>query len=108
MRSFCLAAAEPFAVLATFKQVEIVHWRITCLIRNALRIHCSNECFRIDTRKLSPLHMKEVGVLSVARASRVQLLRRDPIYASEKPIEQARVLVPMRSLCVQACELHVE
>src|SRR5437660_640126 len=52
--------------------------------------------------------MKDVGVMSVARAARIEPLRRDAVDFAEQLIQQTRIAMPMRRLLIQTPKLRVE
>ncbi len=52
--------------------------------------------------------MKDVGVMSVARAARIEPLRRDALDFAEQLIQQTRIAMPMRRLLIQTSKLRVE
>src|SRR5690349_22190850 len=52
--------------------------------------------------------MKDVGVMSVARAAWIKLLRRDALDFSKQLIQQAGIAMPPRRLLIQTFKLGVE
>src|SRR5437870_2862989 len=52
--------------------------------------------------------MKDVGVMPVARAARIELLRRDALDFAKQLIQQTRIAMAMRRLLIQTPKLHVE
>jgi hypothetical protein len=48
----CLGAAKPLAIFAILKNVQEMDWRITGLVRNALRNHGLNQAFDGNTGEL--------------------------------------------------------
>lgn len=100
-----LGPAEALAIFAILKHVQLVQWWITCLVRNSLSVHSFNEALDRDAGKLLSVHVKNVGVLSISCAARVQLLRREPGYFAQLAVENARILVPTASLCIQPRQL---
>src|SRR6266550_4175445 len=52
--------------------------------------------------------MKDVGVMSVARAARIEPLRRDALDFAKQLIQQTRIAMPPRRLLIQTPKLRVE
>src|SRR3954468_922166 len=85
-----------------------MQWRIACLRRNPLRIQRSDEVLGRNPGELFRIHMEDVGVLSVARASRIALLRRDARDFRKQLIKESAVAVAMKSLLFQPPQLYVQ
>src|SRR5207244_13519711 len=52
--------------------------------------------------------MKDVGVMSVARAARIEPLRHDALDFAEQLIQQTRIAMPMHRLLIPTSKLRVE
>ena len=105
---FGLPAGQLPAVLAALEHVQGVQRRIACLIGDSLSIHGGDELFGADAPESAAIHVKDVGVLSIARALRSQFLRCNACDCSQKTVQQLCVLVAMRSLLIQARELRAK
>ena len=86
---FGLLPAQALAVLAVSKHVQLVQRRIACLVRNAFRIYRLDEPLGGETGEFFFVDVKNVSILSIARAPFIQLLRRDPRNCSQQTIENA-------------------
>src|SRR5689334_22081989 len=101
-----LRSAQPLAVFSVAEHVELVHWRIAGLVRNAFRVHCSEKALRRNTGKLFAVDVKDVCILTVAGAAFVKLLRGNAGYLTEFAIQQARILVTSEGLLIEPSELR--
>src|SRR5437773_11381520 len=72
---FGLPAGQLPAVLAALEHVQGVQRRIACLIGDSLSIHGGDELFGADAPDSAAIHVKDVGVLSIACALSSQYLR---------------------------------
>src|SRR5215510_14724878 len=82
--------------------------RVACLIGNALSIHGSNELFSADAPESVAINMKNVSVLSVARALRRQFLRHDAFDIWKQTVQQTCVFVAVLSVLIEARELRAK
>src|SRR5215469_6948769 len=105
---FGLPAGQPLSVFPAFEYVKLMQRRVACLIRNALSIHGSNELFSTDPPESVAVNMKNISVLSVARALRRQFLRGDAFDIWKKTVQQTCVLVAVRGLLIEARELRAK
>src|SRR5215469_3265697 len=102
---FGLPAGQLPSIFAAFEHVQLMQRRVACLIGNALGIHGSNELFKADAPESVAINMKNVSVLSIARTLRGQFLWGDAFDIRKQTVEQTCVLVAVRSLLIEACEL---
>src|SRR5947199_10719572 len=82
--------------------------RIARLVGNAFRIHGGDELFSRDSGQLFTVHMKDVGILPVTSAPRVNLLGRNSWNLAQQLIQYARVLMSALLLFFQTRQLQVQ
>ena len=100
-------SAQPFAVFSIAKHVQIVQRRIAGLVRNAFSIHGSDKALGRDAGKLLTVHVKDVGVLPIARAAFIEFLRSDSRDLAQFAIQEARILMAAPSLLIETSELAI-
>src|SRR5690348_5774018 len=105
---FGLLAAQLLAVFAAGERIQGVQRWIAGLVGNALSLHGFDEALGGDAGKRLAIVMKDVGILAVAVAAHIVLLRRDALNFAQQLVEEAGIFVAARGLLVQARELHIE
>src|SRR3954468_17953258 len=103
-----LRSAQALAVFATAEAIQVMQWRIARLRRNPLGIQCGNEVLRRNPGELFRIHMEDVRVLTIARASRIALVRRDARDFCKQTVKKSALAVAMKSLFFQSPQLHVQ
>ena len=103
-----LGAAETLAIFTALENVERVERRVAGLIRNAFRVDGLDELMGVRRGEVLRINVENVGVVTVARAPRIELLRRDPRNLRQQLIQKARILVASSGLAIETGELHAE
>ena len=88
-----LRTAQPPAVFAIFEEIQIMNRRIAGLVRNSLGVHGFNQLFRGGSGELFGIHVKNIGILPIARTPWIERLRRYTGNLAEKFIECPGILM---------------
>src|SRR5579864_1365965 len=100
--------AQAFSIFAISENVQFVERGIARLVGDAFRVYCLNKAFGRNTSELLLIKVKNVGVLSIAGATLVHLLRGDPRDFAQFSIEYACVLMAAARLLVETPELRAK
>ena len=103
-----LRSAQSVAILAILENIQGMDGRIAGLIGNTLGVDGLNQSFGAGSSELLGVHMENVGIVPVARATRIELLRGDAGNLGEQFVEETRVLVAVQRLRVETCELDAK
>ena len=76
------------------------------LIGNALSIHGLDQFFGTCAGKLFRVDVKDVGVVAIARTTRIELLGRDARYLGQEFVQQMGVSMPLSRLRIEARQLN--
>src|ERR1700737_2555396 len=103
-----LRPTKSVPVFAALKDVQLVDGWIARLIWDSFRVHGLDQTLGARASELVPVHVEDVGVLTVSCATGVQFLRRDPGNRRQQFVEKARILMAAPRLAVETRQLSAQ